>query len=197
LNKLTRKTLLTAAALFWTAPVYGIPLMSAPPSAAVFAAEAAAPADDPRRGELLRQIQIFELGSGEMLASGTIHYSFDEIAEFVSSSMRSAAQDPNSTASRLDRAVRYVRFNLDDYIQKGSPNYDAFLSRRGFYFNTVMLDRATDAPGGYSEAKVLAASNKIEQLLLRIRASSSEVEKAQLYKEYLAVVVDFFNSPNL
>lgn len=196
MNSLGKKTLLSFASVSLAVPLLLAPLPSILPAGVVHAAsEAPAPLDDPARKQLLREISIFKRASISMSPSsmfGSLAYEYEsKYANRIVSETAAIAQNANSTPAQLARALKYVRFSLDDYIEKGKP-YTWYILHKALTY-LYMHFPVSDEPGGYSRAKLDAYIQQNEALLVRVDAGE---DSASIFREYLIAAEDFYANPN-
>ncbi|OWR31478.1 hypothetical protein CDO73_07050 [Saccharibacillus sp. O23] len=196
MNRLEKKTLLSLVTVSLALPLLLAPL---PPALSVGIAHAAgeAPAspDDPARKQLLYEISIFERASVSMSPSsmwGSLSDDYQmKYADRIISETTSIAQSANSTPSQLSRALKYVQFSLDDYIEKGNPDTWYILHKILTYL--YMHFPVSDAPGGYSQAKLDVYIQQNEALLARVNAGEN---RDAIFKEYIIGAEEFYAHPN-
>ncbi len=196
MNRFEKKTLLSLVSVSAALPLLLAPL---PPVLSVgvahAASEAPAPPDDPARKQLLREISIFKSSAASMSPSsmwGSLSDDYEtKYAERIISETTSIAQNPNSTPSQLTRALKYVQFSLDDYIEKGNPDTWYILHKTLTYL--YMHFPVSDAPGGYSQAKLDVYIQQNQAFLARVDAGEN---RDAIFKEYIIAAEEFYSHPN-
>lgn len=196
MNRFEKKTLLSLVTLFLALPLLLAPLPPGLSAGVVHAAgEAPASPDDPARKQLLREISIFKSSAASMSPSsmwGSLSDDYEtKYADRIIFETTLIAQNPNSTPTQLARALKYVQFSLDDYIEKGNPDTWYILHKVLTYL--YMHFPVSDAPGGYSQAKLDAFIQQNQAFLARVDAGEN---CDAIFKEYIIASKEFYSHPN-
>ncbi|WP_172250664.1 hypothetical protein [Saccharibacillus deserti] len=197
MNNRGKKTFSSLAAVSLAVPLFVMPLPPAVAASVMHAAasEASAPMNDPLRVQLLHEISIFKRAAAEMSMSsmqGQLVYEYQvSYANRIIAETTAIAQHASSTPTQLNRALKYARFSLEDYIQKGKP-YTWYILHKALSYYYIHF-RAGDEPGGYSQEKLDAFTEKLEALLSRVDAGEDSIA---VFREYLETCEDFYSNPN-
>lgn len=157
--------------------------------------EAPAPMNAPARAELLYKTAVFVEAAGlmtpESLHGNLIPEYADGYATKIADATQSIAKNPSSTPSQLTRALKYVQFSLVDFYEKGQPNTGYILIKMETYF--LLHFPTSEAPGGYSQAKLEAWIAKLQDMRSRLNAGANDFS---IYVEFVEGRHDFYAHPN-
>ncbi|QDH23582.1 hypothetical protein [Saccharibacillus brassicae] len=197
MNRRRKRTLPGLAAAALAVPLWLAPLPPSFSDPAVHAASAfpPAPMDDPARKQLLYEISVFKQGA-ELMTPSSLHGSLSDLfavtyKDRIVTETTAVAQNPNGTPAQLLRALRYVDFSFHDFFEKGRPSTSYILDKMSAYF--IMHYPRSDAPGGYSDAKVQALIDKMAVLSSRLAGGE---DGFNVYKTYMETLLDFYAHPN-
>ncbi|GGO03852.1 hypothetical protein [Saccharibacillus kuerlensis] len=197
MNSRMRKTLLSLTTVSLAVPFLLAPLPSPVSDAVLHAASAETPApmDDPARAQLLREIEMFKHAATHMsqysMQGSLISLYSETYADRIAAETTKIAKSESSTPAQLARALKYVRFNLDDYIEKGKP-YTWYMLHKMLSYLQLHFPTG-DGPGEYSQATVDAFIAKAVRYLERVDAGEDSVV---VFREYIAAMTDFYASTN-
>ncbi|MEJ8305420.1 hypothetical protein [Saccharibacillus sacchari] len=198
MNTRRKKTLIALVSAVLTVPLYVAPLPFSFSGYTVFAAvnESPAPSDDPLRAKLLYEISVFK-EAAEMMTPSALHGNLPDLFEQtyknrIVAETTAIAQNPGSTPKQLQKALDYVDFSLHDFFDKGDPYTGYILIKMSGYFN-LHFPRS-DEPGGYSDEKVQALVQKLDNLRERLDAGEDEFT---VYRTFIETLLDFYAHPNV